>query len=60
LIARKPTTNHHQTDGQMNKWETSEERCNPTDDIMKYREQLKVLFFLRDQGPRKLRDQDDD
>jgi hypothetical protein len=27
---------------------------------MKYREQLKVLFFLRDQGARKLRDQDDD
>jgi uncharacterized protein with WD repeat len=38
LIAGKPTTNHHQTDGQMNKWETDEERCNPTDDIVKYRE----------------------
>src|SRR5438477_12913384 len=29
LIARKPTTNHHQTDGQMNKRKTSEEGCKP-------------------------------
>lgn len=39
----------------MNKWKTSEERCKPTDDVVKYREQLKVLFFLRSQGIKKLR-----
>ena len=49
LIARKPATNHHHTDGQMNKWKTSEQRCKPADDIVKYREQLKMLFFLRGQ-----------
>jgi hypothetical protein len=37
----------------MNKWKTSEERCKPADDIVKYREQLKVLFFLRGQGIKK-------
>ena len=46
LIARKPAKNHHQTDGQMNKWETSEQRGKPANDIVKYREQLKMLFLL--------------
>jgi hypothetical protein len=55
LIARKSITNHHHTDGQMNKWKTSEERCKPTDDVVKYREQLKVLFFLCSQGIKKSR-----
>src|SRR5689334_14881683 len=55
LIARKSTTNHHHTDGQMNQWKTSEERCKPAHDIVKYRQQLKVLVFLRGQGIKKSR-----
>ena len=46
LIARKPAKNHHQTDGQMNKWETSEQRGKPANNVVKYREQLKMLFLL--------------
>ena len=55
LIARKPAKNHHQTDGQINKWETGEQCSKTANDIVKYREQLKVLFFLRVQWTKKLR-----
>jgi len=52
LVAR----NHHHIDGQMNKWKTSKECGERADDIVKYREQLKVLSSCAVKG---LRNQDD-
>jgi len=47
LIGGKTAKDHRQTNGEMDERETRKERSKLPDHIVKYREQLKMLFFVR-------------